>query len=67
MIISGSGPLNGHAHFLQWGVIQISAANLIVVVLMLLVFALAVILQLPHSDDDAASEVQPQEVPHVEG
>jgi len=31
-------------HFLHWGVIQISVANLIVIGLMLLVFALAVLI-----------------------
>jgi uncharacterized membrane protein len=51
-MISASGLLGGHAHFLHWGVIQISLANLIVVVLMLIVFVLAVVLQFPHSHDD---------------
>lgn len=49
--ITASPPV--HAHFLDWGVIQISWANLIVVVLMLLVFTLAVVVPFPHGRDDA--------------
>ncbi len=54
-----TGLLGGHAHFLHWGVIQISLANLIVIVLMLIVFALAVVVRFPHSrdDGDAAGEM----------
>ncbi|MDQ2844882.1 MAG: hypothetical protein M3Y77_00670 [Actinomycetota bacterium] len=54
--------LGGHAHFVQWGVVQISLANLIVIVLMLVVFALALVLRFPHSRD-ADGEV---EIRHVE-
>ncbi|MGI8665312.1 MAG: hypothetical protein ACR2N4_04690 [Jatrophihabitans sp.] len=49
-----AGLLGGHAHFLHWGVIQISLANLIVIVLMLVVFALAVLIPFPHSRDHEA-------------
>jgi hypothetical protein len=49
---SASGLLGGHAHFLHWGVVQISLANLILILLMVVVFALAVVVQLPHSPDD---------------
>jgi hypothetical protein len=53
VVTSAAGLLGGHAHFLHWGVVQISLANLIVIVLMLVVFALAVIVPFPHSSDDA--------------
>lgn len=39
--------MNGHAHFFHWGVVQISAANLTVIVIMLVIFGLAVLLRLP--------------------
>ena len=51
-MISATGLLGGHAHFLHWGVIQISLANLILIVLMLVVFALAVVFRMPGSHDD---------------
>jgi hypothetical protein len=35
--------------YLHWGVVQISVANLTVIVLMLVVFALALILPFPRS------------------
>lgn len=47
---TAAGLLGGHAHFLHWGVIQISLANLIVIVLMVIVFALAVLLQFRRAD-----------------
>lgn len=46
------GLLGGHAYFLHWGVIQISLANLIVILLMLAVFALAILIPMPHSADE---------------
>jgi uncharacterized membrane protein len=46
---SAAGLLGGHAYFLHWGVVQISLANLIVIVLMVLIFVLAVVLQFPHA------------------
>jgi hypothetical protein len=39
--------LNGPGHYLHWGVIQISVANLVVIGLMLVLFALAVVLPFP--------------------
>jgi len=39
--------LNGPGHYLHWGVIQISAANLVVIAVMLLIFVLAVVLPFP--------------------
>ena len=45
--VTASGLLNGHAHFLHWGVVQISLANLIVIVVMVVLFVLALLLPLP--------------------
>jgi hypothetical protein len=39
--------LNHRPYYIHWGVIQISAANLIVIGLMVAVFALAVLLPFP--------------------
>ena len=39
--------LNGHSYFIHWGWFEISAANLAVVVAMLVVFALAVVVPMP--------------------
>jgi hypothetical protein len=39
--------LNGKPYYIHWGWFQISAANLAVIVLMLIVFALAIVLPFP--------------------
>ncbi|MCU1623757.1 MAG: hypothetical protein JWL79_2602 [Frankiales bacterium] len=39
--------LNHRGHYLHWGVIQISVANLVVISLMLLLFAAALLLPFP--------------------
>ena len=39
--------LNHRGHYVHWGVIQISVANLVVIGLMLLIFALAIALPFP--------------------
>ena len=39
--------LNGTGHYVHWGVVQISVANLVVVVAMIIVFVLAVVLPFP--------------------
>ena len=39
--------LNGPGHYLHWGVIQISVANLVVVGVMAVVFILAIVLPFP--------------------
>ena len=49
-MLDASGLLNGRAHFLHWGVVQLSLTNLIVIVLMILVFAVAVLVRLPGHD-----------------
>lgn len=39
--------LNGSGHYIHWGFIQISAANLVVIILMIAVFVLAILLPFP--------------------
>ncbi len=39
--------LNGSGHYLHWGFIQLSVANLVVILLMILVFVLALVLPFP--------------------
>ena len=39
--------LNGRGHYLHWGVVQISAANLTVIILMIAVFVVALFLPFP--------------------
>jgi hypothetical protein len=46
-VASGLVPMDPPGPYLHWGVIQISVANLIVIVLMLAVFALALFLPFP--------------------
>jgi len=46
------GFINGPAHYFHAGFILISAANLIVILLMILVFALAVLLPFPGKTDE---------------
>jgi hypothetical protein len=53
--------LNGPGHYLTWGWFQVSWANLVVVLLMLALFALALVVPFPgHSaaDGDDAGEAQ---------
>jgi hypothetical protein len=61
VMAEAGGLLGGHAHFLHWGVVQISLANLIVIILMVIIFLLAVLLKFPHSkprnDPDGDSDV----------
>ncbi|MEU3077355.1 hypothetical protein [Streptomyces laurentii] len=40
--------LDGTGHYVHWGVVQISVANLVVIALMVLVFVLALLLPFPH-------------------
>ncbi len=39
--------LNGSGHYIHWGFVQISVANLVVIVLMIAVFVLAILLPFP--------------------
>jgi hypothetical protein len=47
--------LNGTGHYLQWGIIQISYANAIVILAMIAVFVLALVLPFPGHGDLAGS------------
>lgn len=40
--------LNHPGHYVHWGFIQISLANLLVIVCMVIVFVLAIVLPFPH-------------------
>jgi hypothetical protein len=46
---AGAAPvdLNGPGHYLHWGVVQLSVANLVVIGIMVAVFVLAVVLPFP--------------------
>ena len=44
--------LNGPGHYLHWGFIQISVANFVVIVLMVIVFVLAILLPFPRRKGD---------------
>ncbi len=39
--------LNGNGHYIHWGFIQMSAANFVVILLMIAVFILAILLPFP--------------------
>jgi hypothetical protein len=43
--------LNHPGHYLHWGVVQVSYANLIVVAIMFALFALALVLPFPRGRD----------------
>jgi hypothetical protein len=43
--------LNGPGHYVHWGFIQISVANLVVIILMVAVFVLAILLPFPRRKD----------------
>jgi hypothetical protein len=51
-MITATGLLGGHAYFLHWGVVQISLANFLVIVLMVVVFVLALLLPFPRGRDE---------------
>lgn len=42
-----TGLLSGPAHYLHWGIIQISMTNFLVIVAMIVVFALALVVPFP--------------------
>jgi len=50
-LVSAPVNLNHLGHYLHWGVIQISVANLIVIIVMVVVFALAILLPFPTKRD----------------
>lgn len=48
--------LSGHAHYLSWGVIQISLTNFLIIVFMVLLFVLALVLPFPGPGTDGHDE-----------
>ncbi|MFF8996149.1 hypothetical protein ACF09H_40770 [Streptomyces sp. NPDC014983] len=46
-VLAAPVDLGGTGYYIHWGVLQISAANAVVIVLMLVVFALALLLPFP--------------------
>jgi hypothetical protein len=58
--------LNHPGHFVHWGFIQISVANLLVIGLMLLVFVLALVLPFPHGSAIARGRAEQQEAAAVD-
>ncbi len=55
-MIAASGLLSKPAYFLHWGVIQISLANFLVIVAMIVVFVLALVLPFPHGRQDVEEQ-----------
>ena len=47
------GALDSPAYYFKWGPIQISAANLIVILFMVLIFVLALVLPFPKDKDES--------------
>jgi hypothetical protein len=43
--------LNHPGHYVHWGVIQISVANLVVIIVMIVIFMLALLLPFPRGGD----------------
>jgi len=39
--------LNGSGHYVHWGFVQLSVANLVLILLMIVVFILAIVLPFP--------------------
>jgi hypothetical protein len=55
--------LNHHASYLHWQFIDVSVSNVLVVVAMLVVFAIAILAPFPHGDavsEDATSPGSPE-------
>ena len=51
-----SGLLSGKAHYLHWGVIQISLTNFLIIAAMVLVFVLALVVPFPKPRTDDRDE-----------
>ncbi len=56
---TASGLLSGHTHFLNWGVIQISLTNFVIIVLMVALFVLALVLPFPQGHAEPADDAHP--------
>ncbi len=50
-MIAAAGLLDHKDYFIHWGVIQISLANFLVIVAMIVLFVLALVLPFPHGRD----------------
>jgi hypothetical protein len=50
-VLSAPANLNHPGHYLHWGVIQISVANLVVILLMIALFIAAILLPFPKDRD----------------
>ena len=55
-MITASGLLGGPAYYLQWGVIQISLTNFLIIVAMVVIFVLALVLPFPGAGEDIRME-----------
>jgi large-conductance mechanosensitive channel len=59
---AASGLLSGRAHYLHWGVIQISLTNFLIIVAMVVLFLLALVVPFPQSRparrDEEGSDAQ---------
>jgi hypothetical protein len=57
-----SGLLSGPAHYLHWGVIQISLTNFLIIVVMVVLFVLALVLPFPGPPSDGYDEEERSDV-----
>jgi hypothetical protein len=53
-MVAVSASVNAAGHYLRWGVVQISLANLLVIIAMIVVFVLALVLPFPGGHADAS-------------
>lgn len=51
-VLAGAVDLNHPGHYVHWGVIQISVANLVVIAVMLVLFAAALVVPFPKAHKD---------------
>jgi large-conductance mechanosensitive channel len=58
---AASGLLSKPAYFLHWGVVQISLANFLVIIAMIVVFVLALVIPFPHGRRDAEERTDDDE------
>lgn len=58
---TSAGILRDSSHaagtYVNWGVLHISLANLVIIVAMIVIFAIAVLAPYPHKGDDAETKV----------
>jgi hypothetical protein len=51
LLAASTAATTSPGHYLEWGVISVSVANLIVIGTMIVVFVLAILLPFPHGKD----------------